>query len=45
MPVKHVVDELDLYEQHKEFVQVAVSDVEVYQNVGRFFIVEDRVEG
>ena len=33
-PLKHVIDELELYEHHKEFVQLAISDIEVYQNVG-----------
>jgi len=33
MPPKHVVDELDLYEGHNEFLQLAVSDVETFRNV------------
>eukprot|EP00392_Amoebophrya_sp_AT5.2_P007828 g7847.t1 len=35
MPPKHVVDELDLYEGHNEFLQLAVSDVETFRNVCR----------
>lgn len=33
MPPKHVVDELELYEGHNEFLQLAVSDVETFRNV------------
>ncbi|CAD7959179.1 unnamed protein product [Amoebophrya sp. A120] len=33
--VKPVVDELELYEAHNEFLQLAISDVETYRNICR----------
>ncbi|CAD7969003.1 unnamed protein product [Amoebophrya sp. A25] len=35
MPPKHITDELELYEAHDEFLQLAIADVETYKNLAR----------